>query len=462
MNEVRRDGLITDDKWPRARLIPITAASGVEAQEQNAVSALLAVASAVKEFGRSIVKPLGAPAGAMTAFVEIPLDLEGKGYRPDGLIVISRGSRSWTALVEAKVGAASLETEQMNAYLDIAREQGIDAILSLSNHYVTSSSQYPIEVDRRKLKKVNLVHRSWIDVLTEAVLQKDHRGVSDPDQAYILSELIRYLTDPRSGVVTFNSMGPSWTKVKDGARSQTLRKSDPEVGDLAVRWDELVRYLCLDLTMKLGRDVRQVLPKSEATAASRLNALKDSLGSSGVLYATLSIPDVAGDLRLAADLRARQVIVSTEIDAPKEGRSKGRLSWLLRQLQGAPEDLRVEAKVARSQASLAEPLAAARAKPESLHPPGGRDIRAFDLSLARNMGLNRDRGRGSFIDSVSDATEDFYGLVLQNLRVWKPSPPKLRPKDGEGDLGVPLPEGVEEAVEAAYEEATQQAGPDQA
>ena len=55
--------MIVDEKWPMARLIPITAASGVEAQERNAASALLAVMASVKEFGRALLKPLGAPVG---------------------------------------------------------------------------------------------------------------------------------------------------------------------------------------------------------------------------------------------------------------------------------------------------------------------------------------------------------------------------------------------------------------
>jgi hypothetical protein len=220
---------------------------------------------------------------------------------------------------------------------------------------VTSSTEYPIEVDRRKLKKVSLHHWSWIDVLTEAVVQKEHRGISDPDQAYILGELIRYLSDPRSGAVSFEGMGQHWTAVRDGAREQTLRKGDPKVAAIAARWDDLVRYLALDLTKELGRDVKQVLPPHERTAIARRDALVASLADSGSLHAELQVPNVAGPLSLAADLRAKQLVVSTRIDAPKDGRSKGRVSWLLRQVQNAPESLKVEAKVMRS-SSLAATL----------------------------------------------------------------------------------------------------------
>jgi hypothetical protein len=42
--------LLRDERWPVARLIPITSSTGVEAKERNAASALLAVLSHVDEF----------------------------------------------------------------------------------------------------------------------------------------------------------------------------------------------------------------------------------------------------------------------------------------------------------------------------------------------------------------------------------------------------------------------------
>ena len=48
------------------------------------------------------------------------------------------------------------------------------------------------------------------------------------------------------------------------------------------------------------------------------------------------------------------------------------------------------------------------------------------MSIASNMGLKRDSSRGSFVESVLNAAEAFYGDVLQKLRTWKPAPPKLK------------------------------------
>jgi hypothetical protein len=95
------------------------------------------------------------------------------------------------------------------------------------------------------------------------------------------------------------------------------------VAAIAARWDDLVRYLALDLTKELGRDVKQILPANERTAIARRDALVASLADSGSLNAELQVPNVAGPLSLAADLRARQLVVSTRIDAPKEADPRG-------------------------------------------------------------------------------------------------------------------------------------------
>jgi hypothetical protein len=449
------DVVLIDEQWPVARLIPISSASGVEAQERRAASALLAVLGAVPEFAHTLLKPLGAPKGKVRTFIEVPFKLHGRSIRPDGIITVSRGSNTWGAIVETKVGPSGLEVEQMDAYLDLAKELGFEAVLSISNHYVTSSTEYPIDVDRRKLKKVSLHHWSWVDVLTEAVVQKEHRGVSDPDQAYILNELIRYMSDARSGVLTFEGMGSGWTKVRDGAREGTLRKGDPEVAAVAARWDDLIRYVGLDLTKMLGRDVKHVLPKEERTPTARQGALRDSLASSGVLYAEISVPDTSGLLVIRADLRAKQVALSTSLHAPKEGRSKGRVSWLLRQLQNAPDTLTIEARLGRGQ-SLAAALAKVRETPEVLHPDPPKEIRVFVLTHTRNMGVKKDASKGSFVDSVLSATQEFYTQILQNLRPWKPAPPKARKADSDEAEPEETIVGVSPAVTEALEEAHQE------
>jgi hypothetical protein len=56
---------------------------GLQAGEALRSSALAAVLAHVDEFGRTLLKPLGAPAGKIEAFVETPFKLDnGKSIRP--------------------------------------------------------------------------------------------------------------------------------------------------------------------------------------------------------------------------------------------------------------------------------------------------------------------------------------------------------------------------------------------
>lgn len=446
--------MLKDERWPVARLIPITSDTGVEAKERNAASALLAVMTAVDEFGRNLLKPLGVPAGRIEAFVEVPFKVDGKTFRPDGVLLVARGTRHWSALLEVKVAGNSLERGQMEGYLDLARQIGADAVLSISNQYVTKSSDYPIPIDRKKLKRLVLHHWSWVGVLTEAVVQRQHRGVKDRDQAYILGELIRYLSDPRSGVVLFNDMGPSWVNVREQARLHMLKKTDPAVADVADRWDQLVRYLCLDLTKELGRDIKQQLSPAEASSTSaRQQAVRESLAGAGQLAAQLQIPDAASPLEVLADLSTRQVTISARLTAPRDAKSRGRVSWLLRQLQKAPPNVAIES-VAVWKSSTNAQLAAAREDPMKLVPSNNREIKEFRISLTRDLGLNRTAGRGGFIDSVMGAVKVFYGEVLQNVTAWKPKAPKLPSPPPE--LVVEIPEVLEEPIASAQAEMADQ------
>src|SRR5690348_9234454 len=86
---------MAEDTWQPARLIPTSGINGQDEAERRATSALLAVMGAVREFGSAIVRPLGAPGGTLSTFIEVPFVLDERTVIPDGLLQASRGSRSW-------------------------------------------------------------------------------------------------------------------------------------------------------------------------------------------------------------------------------------------------------------------------------------------------------------------------------------------------------------------------------
>ncbi|MGH8908591.1 MAG: stress response protein [Egibacteraceae bacterium] len=430
---------MSEETWHAARLIPTSGIGGADEQERRATSALLAVVSAVKEFGRTITAQAGAPAGAIECFVEVPFAVGDREMVPDGLIRVCRGQRCWTALVEVKTGSNQLQREQLESYLDIAREQRFDALLTISNQIPAAPGAHPTEVDRRKLRKVSLHHLSWTQVLTEAVIQKMHRGVADPDQAWILGELIRYLEHPRSGAMEFDDMGGGWVAVRNAVRTGTLRPTDPATIEVVSRWDQLIRYACLRLGRQLGTEVQPVLSRKEtANPSLRAQALIEGLVCSGVLEGSARIPNAVGPVRLSADLRAGQVAASITIDAPRDGRPLTRVNWLLRQLKDAPDGLRIDAHALHSHTSTSELLKDVRAKPTLLIADPKRELKAFTVTLTRLMGTKRSGGRASFITSVLDLLDSFYESMVQSLRPWSVPAPKLRKPEIEEQEQAPL------------------------
>lgn len=419
---------MAEESWHEARLIPTSGINGAEEQERRATSALLAVMGAVKEFGRVFVGQFGAPAGNLSCYIEVPFLLGDKRVYPDGLIRVQRGSRTWTALVEVKTGPNQLQTEQLENYLDVARDEGYDALITISNEIPAIAGQHPTKVDKRKLKKVALHHISWSQVLAEAVLQKEFRGVADPDQAWILGELIRYLEHQKSGALEFDDMGESWVAVRDSVAAGTLRPSDKGIAEVVARFDALLRFTSLQLGRQLGREVVPVLSRKEvADPTARAQALTTMLCGTGTLSGTIRIPDTAGNLVVTADLRASQVTCHVDVEAPREGKATTRVNWLVRQLKNAPDATRLEAFAAHARgASSAELLKTVRENPGSLVADPSKELRTFRVAYATGMGTKRGRGRGAFIDTVLATVNTFYGEVLETLRPWAAAPPKLR------------------------------------
>jgi hypothetical protein len=290
---------------------------------------------AVPEFGRSLLSEVGAPRGRISTYSEVRLaDVDGKVSIPDGAIVVEWGKKVWTALLEVKTGTAELAEEQITRYIDLARANGFDAVLTLSNQLTAAAEESPVRVSKAKLKKVELRHLSWWAVITEAVVQHRHRGVSDPDQAWILGELIAYLDHEGSGASGFEDMGSEWVGVRDAARNQTLRAADPQARAVAERWEQLLGYVALGLGQDLGGEVsvtrRRNQPKDE-----RMTELVHALAQHGTLSGGLRVPNAVGPIVVDADLRARRVTTSVRLAAPADKRARGRIGWLLRQLKHA-------------------------------------------------------------------------------------------------------------------------------
>lgn len=409
------------EDWKPARLFPVSGIGGPDEQEQRATSALLAVATMVKEFGRSLVAAMRGPAGNIETFTEVRFGQDENTVRPDGVLRSTWGQRSWTALIEVKT-AGKLASQQIENYVEVARTKGFDAVIMITNELTVTSDDYPIEIDRRKLRKVALRHIGWDEVRNVAIQCLDHGGVADPTQKRVLAEFLRYMEHPRSGTHGFTDMGLHWVKVRESVRAKTLRSGDRGALEVISHFDQLVRHIGLGLSGLLGCDIQTTQP-SAADSATRCQQFADS----GVLYGSMRVPGAVDAMIVGMDIRADRVSCSVSLPAPREGRPTTRVNWLLRQLEAAHDSLRVEALLAGVRAvSTAKDLKTVRADPSSILPQDGREVRAFRLTLDIQMSTKREIGRASVVGSVEAVVYRFYAEVLQHLQRWNASrPPKL-------------------------------------
>ncbi len=415
-----------------ARLIPTVADSK---KEERATSCLLASFMAVPAYAREVLSNAGAPVGKRLkaiCYTEVVFKTteKTKKLRPDGLIVITNGSKQWTALVESKIGNSELSKEQIEEYLDLAKKNGIDAIVTISNQFATTPTHHPVKVSKNKLRSVELYHFSWLSLKSMAVLLTSNKGVDDPEQAYILSELVRYLDHDSSGISALSKMPSNWkdvcNRVQQGA---TLNKNSDIVENSVSGWHQLLRYLSLNLSMSIGQPVSIVLTRSRDKNPD-LNFSEDCsfLSKECSLSAEFDIPNAASKLLFTADFLRRTINISMKLEAPKDkSRATASINWITRQLKDRGlGTVLIRAYWPKRIQMTSVSLEKAIENPASLIPPNTSELPVF-LEVVRVIDLAaRFKGAKTFVEEVSKEFPDFYEDVGQHLTKWVAKAPKVK------------------------------------
>ena len=430
----------------QVRLFSVAGVKGRQEAELRATAALLSVLTMVRPLSRRLLGPLGASKAdraTVEAWTEVPYETaEGATLRPDGVVRVTSGKHTFTALVEVKTGDSQQELGQIETYLKLARSEGYDCLITISGEVAPFDGAHPTPgADSLRCGPVKLHHLSWTRILAEAVQQVTHHGVDDEEQAWIAAELIRYLEHPNSGVAQASDMGENWVGVRDKARDGLLGKPGPEVLDVCRRWDQLMHTTAMRLGAELGIDVREVIPKAQRDdlcLRSKLQAVQ--LCDSGLLQGRLRVPGAVGDVTVTADMRAARTVVAVECPVPLDKGGKGRVGWLVRQLRNAPGSITVEAFTRNSPRAEFASLADLRENTTAIVRSRDKPPVKFRLSHRTETGQGRRTVRKlGFADSVVDAIDHFYGSVVQHLRSPAPVPPKMAEATASDEVAVSDP-----------------------
>lgn len=439
MTEYLPDYLIQGE---RARLFPVLS---VTSHEGRATSVLLSCIARIHEFGAVLLSDLGQRIGSraqVDAYTEIVLkkDKAGSGDRPDGLLVVRVGKREWRVLIEAKIGNATVRAEQVERYRALAKEVGIDCVLTISNQFATTPNRHPDPEIRKSKSKVPVFHWSWMHVLTAADLLLSQGEVADPDQEVLLNELRRFLSHESTGVKGFTRMPKAWSDLnKLVSTGGVIPQKSEEALEVVGAWHQETRDLTLILSRLTETFVTERMPKKHMRDPFlRQKAELALLRETYALESEIVIPDAAAPLRISCDLRRRTIDVGLQLRAPDDRRStKARVNWLLRQLSGeVPEDTFVrllwpgtsEATI-HSVSALKENVDLASEGKEHL------TVHSFEVFLSRRIGA-RFAQQVNFISDLEQFVPDFYRTVGSKLVAWKKKPPKIKDETGPADVST--------------------------
>jgi hypothetical protein len=411
-----------------ARLFPVLADTS---REGRMTSIFLSLLPTIPSLAEVVLGTTGQRVGKRTqieTFTEIVLnDASDIKNRPDGLIVLRTAKSTWSALVEAKIGKAELEADQVTRYLEAAKSNKIDAVITISNQFVARADLSPLTLPKAVLKKAQLFHWSWTWIETQCDIIAHQQRVVDQEQVYLLREFRRLLKHPTTGVERFTQMGPNWKDVVQAVSNQeVLKRTNPEVEQTVQAWFQELRDLSLLLSSHVGQSTQVKVER--ALLGDSVARQKDgcaTLAEENILKGVLSIPSTASDIDVCADLKRRSVVFSMKLKAPQDKKStKARVNWLLRMLKDDDPRLAVRAHWPGRRPPSQKDLATLRGDPDALDDERGDTAPHALEVLLIEVDAKRFAGRRTFIETVEACAIEFYDLVGQNLRAWQAPPPK--------------------------------------
>ena len=310
--------------------------------------------------------------------------------------------------------------------MKLARENKINAVLTISNDFVPRPTDSPIKVSGMLTKSVSLYHLSWSAIVTEALLVHYNRMEISSLASFLLDELLRACLHQKSKIQGFVQMNKAWKDVVAKVQSGTLQKSDPDTHSAVSDWIQEQKELSLKLSQYLGQQATLWIPSKLKDPTELRKHLVHALVKNAEMSCEIRVNDIASPIKITTEIQNRRHRFSMYLRAPEDKRSsKARLNWLLRQLKNVRDD-RVEitcmwpGKTPPNHALLStvveDPDEFLAYRSEAV--PHG-----FLVSLVDDLGGKYHMPK-VFIERLEASFLDFYREVSVALKAWQPPAPK--------------------------------------
>ncbi|WP_420315891.1 hypothetical protein [Ekhidna sp.] len=411
----------------KARLIPLVKIG----DEMALTSIFLSALKYVDEYRNNFFSDIKlSKAGTAYFYTEVCFPKLSK-MRFDGLvIVVSAGKIKDAAFFEMKNKNNEIDSKQIQSYVELIKGINVDKMITVSNQFAPNQSQLPYSI--KNVAKMNNYHFSWTYLLTIAhlLLTKNETNIDDDDQSNIMKEVLRYLEASESGVTNFNKMKPGWKMVAEKIMSKSsLNAKDDYVIEAVESWVQEEKDMGLMLSrelgvmVKLGRDSKKYKIDSDIKKLVKKNHLESRLKVIGSV----------SEILIEADFNSRTVSMSVEVDAPLDKGTKGRLGWMIRQIEKCKQkhekefnsitnELYIDAAIKYYSNDVRHKFIDFE---QFYDLEKSMEITQFKVLIIRNFGRNFESVR-KFVEMIESMLLEFYKVIIQNLSNWDRPAPKLK------------------------------------
>lgn len=353
------------------------------------------------------------------AFTEVTLASD-RSRKIDGYVSTRYGTSKLSALVEAKVGTNLLEKEQISRYMKIAKENSIDAMITISNQRVLHPSNHFLKISKTLTRDVNLVHWSWSYIETQCRLFRQQNPNLTDEQKLVLGEFIDMISNPKSGSSRYDRMPNGWESVVDDI---VLDNKLGNISDFAEGWIQEQQDIALELSKKADAYVTISLEKKHR---ENYNLFKDYISSSmdkcHCLEATFVIPNAADKLHLVVDIKNKTVSASMTLKVSAENKNKtlqGHVSQISKMIESRDKRIYIEPKFKYKSSNIL-PLADFKDNWKQIFNKeikSNAKLTSFKIMIFEKIGKHFSSNI-HFIRRVDRAVSNFYDIVGKNLKKY--------------------------------------------
>jgi len=332
------------------------------------------------------------------------------------------------AFFEMKNKNNGLDRDQIEKYLDISKKLKVGKLVTVSNEFVSDSSQSPLKI--KPPKSIVLKHFSWTYLITKGQLLifDNDTNILDADQIEIMKETLYYFENSVSGISGYTLMKAGWKELAENIRAQKpLKNSDEYIQDAVLSWYEEEKDMALMLSRKLG-----VLVKSSLRGAGSVKHDVKRLVKENNILGQLSIRNSVSDIKIIAEFERRVVSMSVKVAAPMDKGIVARITWISKQLHACKKregslfeslenQLWIEAEIKFAKSRIKIKLSELGELAELAK---GKEIQAFHVVVISSFGSGFASNK-KFIVLIEKMVLEFYEGIVQHLSNWNRPAPKL-------------------------------------